>query len=88
MGLARLQASVLERLPGKLLTHDQLLMLARDNVATPGVPGLAQLGVVPTPVDLVVPIYLQRYRLGGGKRRLPPGAEEKADSDLFTAKNV
>ncbi len=35
MGLARLQAAVLERLPGKLLTRDQLLMLPRDNVATP-----------------------------------------------------
>jgi NADH dehydrogenase len=88
MGLARLQASVLEKLPGKLLTNDQLLLLARDNVVTPGTPGLAELGVVPTPVDLVVPIYLQRYRQGGGKRRLPPGAGDKAESDLFTAKNV
>jgi uncharacterized protein YbjT (DUF2867 family) len=85
MGLARLQASVLEKLPGKLLTHDQLLMLQRDNVATPGTPGLAELGVVPTPVDLVVPAYLKRYRQGGGKRPLPPGFDDKAGSDLFPA---
>jgi hypothetical protein len=83
MGLARLQAAVLEKLPGKLLTHDQLLMLQRDNVAAPGTPGLAELGVVPTPVDLVVPAYLKRYRQGGGKRPLPPGFDDKAGSDLF-----
>ena len=47
----------LERLPGKLLTRDQLLMLQRDNVVAPGVPGLAELGIVPTPVALVVPAY-------------------------------
>ena len=68
MGLARLQASVLERLPGKLLTRDQLLLLGHDNVATEGVPGLAALGVQATPVELVVPAYLTRYRKGGLKR--------------------
>jgi NADH dehydrogenase len=65
MCLVRLQAAVLERLPGKLLTRDQLLMLQRDNVVTPGAPGLAELGIVPTPMDLVVPGYLQRFRRGG-----------------------
>lgn len=35
MALARLQAAVLERLPGKVLTRDQLLMLAQDNVVPP-----------------------------------------------------
>jgi NADH dehydrogenase len=83
MGLARFQASVLEKLPGKLLTNDQLLLLGRDNVATPGTPGLAELGVVPTPVDMIVPAYLKRYRQGGGKRPLPPGFDDKAGSDLF-----
>jgi uncharacterized protein YbjT (DUF2867 family) len=66
--LAELQARVLERLPGKLLTRDQLLMLGRDNVVSPGMPGLAELGIVPTPVDLVVPEYLRRFRPGGGRR--------------------
>ena len=63
--LARLQASVLERLPGKLLTRDQLLLLGVDNVVTPGQPGLAELGITPTPIALVVPAYLARYRPGG-----------------------
>ena len=68
MWLARLQAAVLEHLPGKLLTRDQLLMLQRDNVVAPGAPGLAELGIVPTPMDLVVPTYLRRFRPGGGRR--------------------
>ena len=37
-------------------------MLARDNVANPALPGLSDLGVVPTPIELVVPGYLARYR--------------------------
>ena len=65
--LARLMAMVMEWLPGKPLTRDQLLMLGRDNVAAAGMPGLPELGVTPTPVDMVVPGYLQRYRAGGGK---------------------
>jgi NADH dehydrogenase len=84
MGMARLQAAVLEKLPGKLLTQDQLLLLARDNVATPGMPGLAALGIVPTPVDLVVPAYINRYRQGGGKRPAPPGLDDTTGSDLFS----
>ncbi len=71
-GIARLQARVGELLPGKPLTRDQLLMLARDNVASGELPGLAELGVMPTPVELVVPAYLDRYRTGGGKREEAP----------------
>ncbi|MBN9509678.1 MAG: complex I NDUFA9 subunit family protein, partial [Alphaproteobacteria bacterium] len=68
MGLARLQAAVLERLPGKLLTRDQLLLLEQDNVVAEGAAGLADLGVTPTPVELVVPQYLARFRPGGRRR--------------------
>jgi NADH dehydrogenase len=67
--VARLQASILEKLPGKLLTLDQLRLLQRDNVATGSEPGLRELGVAPTPVELVVPRYLQRFRPGGGRER-------------------
>ena len=70
MPLARLQARVLERLPGKLLTCDQLLLLAHDNIVHSGMPGLAELGVAPTPVELVVPTYLRRFRPGGSRREL------------------
>lgn len=70
LGLARLQAAVLERLPGQLLTTDQLLLLQRDNVVSPGMPGLAELGLTPTPHELIVPAYLRRFRPGGGKREV------------------
>ncbi len=73
MGLARLQARIMELVPGKPLTRDQLLMLQQDNVAAADMPGLHELGIVPTPVELVVPSYLRRFRPGGGTRRvLPP----------------
>lgn len=68
IGLARLQAAVFERLPGQLLTRDQLLLLQRDNVVSPGMPGLAELRLTPTPHELIVPSYLRQYRPGGGKR--------------------
>ncbi len=71
-GLAELQARVLERLPGKLLTRDQLINLGKDNVATDK-PGLADLGITATPIEQVVPIYLRRFRPGGGKREYPTG---------------
>ncbi len=68
MGLARLEAAILERVPGKPLTRDQLLLLGRDNVVSAGAAGLADLGIVATPMEAVVPEYLARYRPGGGKR--------------------
>ena len=70
MPLARVQAAVLERLPGRMLTRDQLVMLQRDNVVAPGMPGLHELGITPTPHDLVAPAYLARFRPGGGKKEV------------------
>ena len=72
MGLARLQASIMQYLPGKPLTPDQLVMLAKDNVVAAGALGLAELGIVPRPVELVVPPYLARYMPGGGRRPTVP----------------
>ena len=72
MGIARLQASVLQYVPGKPLTPDQLLMLAKDNIVSPGALGLADLGVTPTPVELVVPGFLSRFQPGGGRRPTIP----------------
>ncbi len=81
MGLARLQARIGELLPWKPLTRDQLLMLQRDNVVAAGVPGLPELGIVPTPVELMVPSYISRFRSGGGRRIFPreAGIGDKAD---------
>ncbi len=58
-------ARLLARLPFSGLTRDQLLLLKCDNVADPALPGLAELGIVPTPIELIVPAYLARYRKGG-----------------------
>jgi NADH dehydrogenase len=66
--LARFQAMFLERLPGKLLTNDQIKLLQCDNVVAEGALDLETLGVVPTPLDLIVPSYLARYRPGGRRR--------------------
>jgi len=67
-GLLRLQAWLAEFLPNPPITRDQLLMLGRDNVVSPGAPGLAELGIPPTPIEAVVPAYLTRFREGGGRR--------------------
>ena len=68
VALTRLQALVLEHLPGKLLTRDQLKLLAHDNVVASGALGLSDLGITPTAVEQIVPDYLRRYRPGGGRR--------------------
>src|SRR3982074_2105516 len=72
--LVRLQACLLEFLPGKLLTRDQLKMLGRDNVVASDALGLSDLGVSPTAVEQIVPDYLRRFRAGGGRRPSPLAA--------------
>jgi NADH dehydrogenase len=39
--------------------------LQRDNIVAEGALDLASLGLVPTPMDLIVPGYLARFRKGG-----------------------
>lgn len=72
MGFMRLQARVSELLPNPPLTRDQLLLLQRDNVVSPGVPTLKDLGIAPQSVEGLVPAYLARFR-PGGNRRVRPG---------------
>lgn len=85
MGIARLQARLGEWLPGKPFTRDQLAMLGQDNVVPADAPGLAALGVAATPMALVVPEYLARFRPGGGRRIWPEGPDKRTGSDLFAA---
>jgi len=66
--VASLQAAFLEHLPGKILTRDQVKLLARDNVVAPDALTLADLGIAPVAMDLVIPGYLARYRPGGRRR--------------------
>ncbi len=63
--IARLEARLLQVLPVPPLTVDQVRLLERDNIVAPGAPGLVELGVKPTPVESVIPSYLDRFRPGG-----------------------
>ena len=71
IGLARINAMILQYFPGKLLTPDQIHLLERDNMVAPDALDLAFLGLVPTPLDMVVPQYLDRFRAGGRRRPYP-----------------
>jgi uncharacterized protein YbjT (DUF2867 family) len=59
MALATLQAEILQRLPGKLFTRDQLSMLSRDNVVEPGAMTLSDLGITPKAMRDIAPGYLK-----------------------------
>lgn len=63
--VARLKGAMLQCLPSPPLTLDQVRMLERDNVVAPGAKGLADLGITPTPMAVVLPGYLERFRPGG-----------------------
>src|SRR6185369_5727877 len=54
--LSLLQAAMLERLPGKLLTRDNLHSMRVDNVCGCAFP--ERFGFTPTPMEAVVPEYL------------------------------
>ncbi len=60
-GIAALQARLAELLPDPLLTRDQVEMLKRDNVVAPDMPGLPDLGIDATPLEVVVPGYLTPF---------------------------
>jgi NADH dehydrogenase len=48
-----------------MLTGDQVRQLARDNVVSPGSPGLEALGVRPTAMEAILEGYLYVYRPHG-----------------------
>jgi uncharacterized protein YbjT (DUF2867 family) len=64
-GLAGTLARFTEVLPVPPLTRDQVKLLRRDNVVGQGVPDLRSLGIEPTPMEIVVPQYLEIFRRGG-----------------------
>jgi NADH dehydrogenase len=55
----------MEWLPVPPLTRDQLKLLQRDNVVSPGALTLADLGIQGQGLDAILPTYLARYRSGG-----------------------
>ncbi|MBZ4689489.1 complex I NDUFA9 subunit family protein [Cereibacter changlensis] len=60
-----LQTLTLGLFTNKILTRDQVRNLSRDNVVAPGAKGFADLGIVPTAMEAVLPEYLWRYRASG-----------------------
>jgi NADH dehydrogenase len=58
-----IEGLTLQFLPGKLLTADQVLMLHAPNVVSAGAKTLADLGVQATAMDVILPTYLNRFRL-------------------------
>lgn len=58
-GLSRLQARVLERLPGKPFSVDNYLSLQVDSVCAEN--GLEALGITPISIEGTVPLYLGRH---------------------------
>ena len=57
-------ASMLASMPGTPITTDQLRMLQHDNVVGTQ-PGIAELGIAPTPIATVAPGWLVLYRRNG-----------------------
>ncbi len=59
-GLSRVLAEIMEHLPGKPFSRDNLRSASLDSVILPQHPGLADLGITPTPISAIVPGYLGR----------------------------
>jgi uncharacterized protein YbjT (DUF2867 family) len=51
---------ILAAVPGTPVSRDQVKLMMSDNVAGEGMPGLADLGITPTPAEKVLPSYLGR----------------------------
>lgn len=60
-----LQAVTLRLFKNNQLTRDQVRQLRRDNVVSEGAKGFEALGITPTPMELVLPDYLWRFRPTG-----------------------
>ncbi len=64
-GIASLQGKIMSVLPKPPLTDDQVETLKADSIVTGNHPTMADLGVVATGMDAILPTYLNRYRPGG-----------------------
>ncbi|MFO1162348.1 MAG: complex I NDUFA9 subunit family protein [Reyranellaceae bacterium] len=64
-GLMKIAGWFAEFLPVPPLTHDQVDLLTHDNIVRPGANSLATLGISPTAAEVILPTYLDRFRIGG-----------------------
>ena len=76
MWMAEINAAFLQWLPEPPLTPDQVTLLRRDNVAARKAPGLAELGISPTPIEAIAASYLARYRRGSRFFKAPSAGAE------------
>ena len=67
--VADIQGAILGLLPVPPLTRDQAKLLRHDNVVGGGALTLASLGIAPTAVEVVLPTYMDRFRIGGRSGR-------------------
>src|SRR5437870_5609844 len=58
-------------LPTPPLTPDQVELLKSDNIVSSAAMSLASLDIVPTPVEIILPTYLDRFRRGGWSELRP-----------------
>ncbi len=68
-GLATLQARLMSLLPDPPLTPDQVELLKHDNVVSSSAMTLKSLAIAATPVEAILPTYLERFRRGGWYER-------------------
>jgi NADH dehydrogenase len=64
-GLMKIAGFFAEFLPVPPLTHDQVDLLTHDNVVRAGAKTLADLGIEATAAEVILPTYLDRFRIGG-----------------------
>jgi len=67
-------------IPNVFITRDQLRLLRQDNVVGDGMRGLRDLGVKPTPIDVVIPEYLWRFRPSGEFATIKESANKLRES--------
>jgi len=71
-GLMKIAGWFAEFLPVPPLTHDQVDLLTTDNVVRGGAKTLADLGITPTAAEVILPTYLDRFRVGGRYNKHAP----------------
>lgn len=67
--IARILGGILQFLPGRLLTPDQVKLLRSDNVVSPSAKTEGRtfegVGINPTAMEAILPTYLSRFRVRG-----------------------
>ncbi len=62
---ARMKASILQKLPGQLMTVDQVNALKYDNIVSSHAKTFEDMNILPRSMDEILPTYLTRFREGG-----------------------